>query len=147
MIELYRLDLWRRIRAGEIALEDLAALNSATLLCHCRPLPCHGDVLARAAAWAAGQLGRDLTVTIFDQGAALVPDIVTEAEEERILLRISQAPWMTDLSRRVQHYGFRYENVAVWHICCGDLASRGHDQNEPESPQHNVGHSPFLACS
>ena len=47
-------------------------------------------------------------MTIFDQGAALVPDVITEAEEERILLRISQAPWMTDLSRRVQHYGFRY---------------------------------------
>ena len=48
------------------------------------------------------------TTSIFDRGATLVPDIVTEAEEERILLRISQAPWMTDLSRRVQHYGFRY---------------------------------------
>ena len=48
-------------------------------------------------------------MTIFDHDAALVPDIVTEAEEERILLRISQAPWMTDLSRRVQHYGFRYD--------------------------------------
>ena len=47
-------------------------------------------------------------MSIFDHGAALVPDVVTEAEEERILLRISQAPWMTDLSRRVQHYGFRY---------------------------------------
>ena len=42
-------------------------------------------------------------MTIFDRGSALVPDIVTEAEEERILLRISQAPWLTDLSRRVQH--------------------------------------------
>ena len=48
------------------------------------------------------------TTSIFDHGAALVPDIVTEAEEQRILLRISQAPWMTDLSRRVQHYGYRY---------------------------------------
>ena len=48
-------------------------------------------------------------MSIFDHGAALVPDIVTEAEEERILLRISQAPWMTDLSRRVQHYGYRYD--------------------------------------
>jgi len=48
------------------------------------------------------------TETVFAQGATLVPDVVTEAEEERILLRISQASWMTDLSRRVQHYGFRY---------------------------------------
>ena len=48
------------------------------------------------------------TTSIFDHGATPVPDIVTEAEEQRILLRISQAPWMTDLSRRVQHYGYRY---------------------------------------
>ena len=47
-------------------------------------------------------------MTIFHDGATIVPDIVTEAEEQRILLRIAQAPWMSDLSRRVQHYGFRY---------------------------------------
>ena len=49
------------------------------------------------------------TTSIFASGAVIVPDIVTEAEERRILLRISQAPWMSDLSRRVQHYGFRYD--------------------------------------
>ena len=31
-------------------------------------------------------------MSIFDHGAALVPDVVTEAEEERILLRVSQVP-------------------------------------------------------
>ncbi len=53
VIALYRADLWRRIRAGEIALEELAALESCWLACHCDPLPCHGHVLERAAAWAA----------------------------------------------------------------------------------------------
>ena len=48
-------------------------------------------------------------MSIFDQGARLVPDIVTEAEEQRILLRIANAPWLTELSRRVQHYGYRYD--------------------------------------
>ena len=58
-IALYREHLWRRIRADEVALEDLAALESQTLLCWCRPrLACHGDVLARAAQWAAIKLGR-----------------------------------------------------------------------------------------
>ena len=47
-------------------------------------------------------------MTIFNQGATIVPDIVTEAEEQRILMRIADAPWLTDLSRRVQHYGYRY---------------------------------------
>ena len=63
------------------------------------------------------------TTSIFDHGATLVPDIVTEAEERRILLRISQAPWMTDLSRRVQHYGFRY-----------DYRQRGTARHDPAAP-------------
>ena len=53
VIARYRIDLWRRIRAGEIALEELAKLDGCWLACWCEPLPCHGDVLARAAAWAA----------------------------------------------------------------------------------------------
>ena len=56
VIARYRADLWRRIRAGEVALEDLAELDGCWLACHCEPLPCHGDVLARAAAWAAQKL-------------------------------------------------------------------------------------------
>ena len=59
VIARHRQDLWRRIRAGEVALQDLAQLHGKTLLCHCRPrLACHGDVLARAARWAAIQLAR-----------------------------------------------------------------------------------------
>ena len=47
--------------------------------------------------------------SIFSQGAFVIPDFITEAEEERILLRIAQAPWLTELRRRVQHYGYRYD--------------------------------------
>ena len=53
VIARYRADLWRRIRAGEVALEELAALDGCWLACRCEPLPCHGHVLARAAAWAS----------------------------------------------------------------------------------------------
>ena len=56
VIALYRADLWRRIRAGEVTLEELAELDGCWLACWCEPLPCHGDVLARAAAWASEQL-------------------------------------------------------------------------------------------
>ena len=52
----YRADLWRRIRTGEVSLEELAALDGCWLACWCEPLPCHGDVLAKAAAWASGVL-------------------------------------------------------------------------------------------
>jgi len=53
VIARYRADLWRRIQAGEVSLEELAELNGCWLACWCEPLPCHGDVIARAAEWAA----------------------------------------------------------------------------------------------
>ena len=69
--------------------------------------------LERCGEHAGGRVGphtaREDETSIFDEGARLVPDIVTEAEERRILLRIAEAPWLTDLSRRVQHYGHRYD--------------------------------------
>ena len=56
VIARYRADLWHRIRAGEIALEELAAIDGCWYACWCLPRPCHGLVLARAAAWASGVL-------------------------------------------------------------------------------------------
>ena len=50
-----------------------------------------------------------MTTSIFDAGGILVPDFVTEREEARILDRIYDAHWLCDLSRRVQHYGYRYD--------------------------------------
>jgi hypothetical protein len=55
-IARYRIDLWRKIKAGEITLDDLADLHGKRLGCYCAPLPCHGDVLVAAAAWADEQL-------------------------------------------------------------------------------------------
>ena len=31
-------------------------MDGKTLACHCHPLPCHGDVLAKAAAWAHARI-------------------------------------------------------------------------------------------
>ena len=56
VIDKYRVRLWRDIRAGRMPLEDLAALEAKRLACHCSPKPCHGNVLAAAARWAAERL-------------------------------------------------------------------------------------------
>ena len=56
VIALYRRRLWQRICEGRVSLGELASLHGKTLACHCAPLPCHGEVLARAAAWAASAL-------------------------------------------------------------------------------------------
>ena len=53
-IARYRAGLWRRIRAGEVSLDELAELDGCWLACD--PEPCHGHVLARAAAWASAVL-------------------------------------------------------------------------------------------
>jgi hypothetical protein len=55
-IERYRLHLWEEIRSGRLPLAQLAALAGETLGCWCAPGPCHGEVLAVAASWAAAQL-------------------------------------------------------------------------------------------
>ena len=49
-------NLKREPRAGEIVLAAVAALDGRDLACHCAPKPCQGEVLARAAAWAAARL-------------------------------------------------------------------------------------------
>ncbi len=51
----YRVHLWRQIGAGEVTLEELAELDGCWLACWCAGdgHPCHGEVLERAAAWAA----------------------------------------------------------------------------------------------
>ena len=56
VIEMYRQDLWRRIRSSELPLDELAAIADKPLACWCHPKPCHAAVLARAARWAAEQL-------------------------------------------------------------------------------------------
>jgi hypothetical protein len=45
--------LAREVDAERITLAELAALDGKTLGCWCAPQACHGEVLEKAAAWAA----------------------------------------------------------------------------------------------
>ena len=45
-------------------------------------------------------------------GLAYVPDFITEEEEQVLIKSIDSKPWLTDLKRRVQHYGYRYDYKA-----------------------------------
>ena len=56
-IAAYRRWLWAQIETGKISLEDLSELAGKRLGCWCAPYhACHGEVLAAAAEWAAGEL-------------------------------------------------------------------------------------------
>ena len=54
--EIPRLAVARVRGRPHIGLAELAALDGKRLACWCAPEPCHGDVLAAAARWAAEQL-------------------------------------------------------------------------------------------
>ena len=45
----YRDHLWQQIKAGEVSLNDLAALHGKDLVCFCAPCQCHGHTLEKAA--------------------------------------------------------------------------------------------------
>ena len=59
VIERFRKHLWGRIRSGDLPLEEIAALDGKPLACWCHPQPCHAEVLAGAARWAAEQLEKN----------------------------------------------------------------------------------------
>ena len=42
-------------------------------------------------------------------GLKLIPQFLTEAEEREILSEIDRSDWSSELKRRVQHYGWRYD--------------------------------------
>lgn len=49
------------------------------------------------------------TAVLEPSGLVYVPDFITALEEEETVSRIDRAEWMTDLSRRVQQYGWPYD--------------------------------------
>lgn len=46
------------------------------------------------------------------QGLAYLPQLLTLAEQVKVLAAIDKMPWQDDLKRRVQHYGYKYDYKA-----------------------------------
>jgi alkylated DNA repair dioxygenase AlkB len=42
-------------------------------------------------------------------GLAYIGDYLAFTEQEQLLITVDQLPWLGDLRRRVQHYGYRYD--------------------------------------
>lgn len=53
VVRRYRIWLWSRLRSDPDFAGMVRALYGRDLCCCCAPAACHGDVLARAAAWLA----------------------------------------------------------------------------------------------
>ncbi len=45
-------------------------------------------------------------------GLTYIPDYITHDDETRLLTQLDQQPWSSELRRRVQHYGYRYDYKA-----------------------------------
>jgi len=50
---------------------------------------------------------------VFDiPGLSYIPDFIDAQTEKSLICSIDEHPWITDLKRRVQHYGYRYDYKA-----------------------------------
>jgi len=45
-------------------------------------------------------------------GLAYKPDFITLDEHDELISIVNQQPWLSDLKRRVQHYGYKYDYKA-----------------------------------
>lgn len=45
-------------------------------------------------------------------GLTYIPDFITKKQEAELINIINQQPWLADLKRRVQHYGWKYDYTA-----------------------------------
>lgn len=45
-------------------------------------------------------------------GLTYIADYISQAEQDRLITSIDRQPWLHDLKRRVQHYGYKYDYKA-----------------------------------
>jgi len=79
-------------------------------------------------------------------GLTYLENYISEGEADRLVQEIDAAPWRTDLKRRVQHYGYRYDYKArqaqrenylgplpeLFYQLAERLTSEGHFQAVPD---------------
>lgn len=46
------------------------------------------------------------------KGLTYTPDYITDEQEQLLISKIDEQSWLTDLKRRVQHYGYKYDYKA-----------------------------------
>lgn len=46
------------------------------------------------------------------EGLTYIPDYITTEQEQSLISQIDKQPWLNDLKRRVQHYGYKYDYKA-----------------------------------
>lgn len=49
---------------------------------------------------------------VYPKGLIYIPNFLTQNEEKQVLSTIDNQVWLSDLKRRVQHYGYKYDYKA-----------------------------------
>lgn len=99
------------------------------------------------------------------EGLRYVPDFISTISEAGLVQQIDVQPWLTDLKRRVQHYGYKYDYKArgitqdlrigaipYWLIgLCDDLQAQGYFSKAPDQViineyQTGQGITPHIDC-
>lgn len=70
-------------------------------------------------AWSSLIVPTQQSSLLHSGGGDYLPDFISPSEEAALLRAVDAAPWRTDLQRRVQHYGYRYD-YAERGIVAGD---------------------------
>lgn len=92
------------------------------------------------------EIHEERTDALSIDGLRYVPHFISSEAEAALIQMIDQQPWITDLRRRVQHYGYRYDykarglasdlylgHIPAWlHPYCQQLQSEGHFTQIPD---------------
>jgi hypothetical protein len=71
------------------------------------------DAHANEAGVSDGQVDTDLEQDYLGiRGLVYLPQFLPAGEQGRVLAEIDNLPWLGDLRRRVQHYGYKYDDRA-----------------------------------
>ena len=57
-------------------------------------------------------IDQKLETKIHISGLNYIPDFISNQEQDFLLSQVDQRSWLTDLKRRVQHYGYKYDYKA-----------------------------------
>lgn len=98
-------------------------------------------------------------------GLTYIPNFITPEQEADLITTIDKQPWLTDLKRRVQHYGYKYDYTArrvdasmkigdmpKWlEDYCAELQSKGYLPLKPDQViineyQPGQGIAPHIDC-
>ena len=71
---------------------------------------------------------------VLPPGLIIEDDFITEAEERALMAIVDSKAWCTDLARRTQHYGFRFDYDTLVADTTGETGETGGGEADTAAP-------------